>query len=262
MKHHPPHGHGNNDFGHDRSLHDGRSDGLEPTFPLDPEKTTTASELLEAMSHTAFSGRQLGEAANMLVDMTEDPDTFVVCTISGAMTVGKMGMIVCRMIERGMIDCLITTGALMAHGLSEAVGLTHYKVPVDKSDTELYEMGYNRVYDTLEMEQNLNDVERFVCQALDRLPPGTTLSSELFCHVVGQLLSERAEGAGILRSAYERKVPVFVPCFAGSAWNSGACSTVKPGSKAASSEGSGRTNMLLTNRALQARGVMNRTGSW
>ena len=129
------------------------------------------------------------------------------------MTVGKMGLIVCRMIERGMVDCLITTGALMAHGLSEAVGLTHYKVPVDKSDTELYEMGYNRVYDTLEMEQNLNDVERFVCQALDRLPPGTTLSSELFCHTVGQLLSERAEGPGILRSAYERQVPVFVPAF-------------------------------------------------
>ena len=47
---------------------------------------------------------------------------------------------------------------------------------------------------------------RFVCQALDRLPPGTTLSSELFCRTVGQLLSERAEGPGILRSAYERGV--------------------------------------------------------
>ena len=213
MKHHPPHAPGSHDFGHDRSLHDGRSDGLEPTLPLDPEKTTSASALLDAMSRTAFSGRKLGEAADMLVEMTQSKDTFVVCTISGAMTVGKMGLIVCRMIERGMIDCLITTGALMAHGLSEAVGLTHYKVPVDKSDTELFEMGYNRVYDTLEMEQNLNDVERFVCQALDRLPGGTTISSELFCRTVGQLLSERAEGMGILRSAYERGVPVFVPAF-------------------------------------------------
>ena len=182
-------------------------------MPLDPEKTTTASELLDAMSRTAFSGRRLGEAASLLHDMTVDPDTFVVCTISGAMTVGKMGLIVCRMIERGMVDCLITTGALMAHGLSEAVGLTHYKVPAGRTDAQLFEMGYNRVYDTLEMEQNLNDVERFVCQALDRLPAGTTISSELFCRTVGQLLSERGEGMGILRSAYERGVPVFVPAF-------------------------------------------------
>jgi deoxyhypusine synthase len=211
MKHHD---HGQDPaFGENRHLHDGRADGLEPLHPLDPEAVHDADELLQAMSRTAFSGRALGEAAELLTTMTRDPDCFVVATLSGAMTVAKMGLVTCRMIEWGMIDCIISTGALMAHGLSEAVGLAHYKAPRGGTDAELFEKGYNRVYDTLEMEQNLNDVERFVREALDRLPAGTTLSSELFCRTVGQLLHERAEGLGVLRSAFEHGVPVYVPAF-------------------------------------------------
>src|SRR6478736_3222067 len=55
------------------------------------------------------------------------------------------------------------------------------------------------------------------------------------------------------------KVPVRVPCTAGSAWSSGACSTVKPGTKPASASGAGRMNMFRTKLACQAFGVMNRT---
>jgi deoxyhypusine synthase len=208
MTHHHPH-HGDAS----RSLHDGRADGLEPLHPLDPLETRSCDELLRAMSGTAFSGRSLGEAADLLTTMTTDRDCFVVCTLSGAMTVAKMGLVICRMIERGMVDCVVSTGALMAHGLSEAVGLAHYKVPRTATDRDLYEKGYNRVYDTLEMEQNLNDVEKVVRQALDRLPAGTVLCSEVFCREVGRLLSERAEGPGVLRSAYEHGVPVYVPAF-------------------------------------------------
>ncbi len=48
----------------------------------------------------------------------------------------------------------------MAHGLVEATGRAHFRHNPDFSDEELYEAGYNRVYDTLEPEQNLDDVER------------------------------------------------------------------------------------------------------
>lgn len=196
-----------------RTLHDGEADGLEPLAPLDPAATTSCSELLSAMGRTAFSGRKLGEAADLLHDMTMDPDCHVVCTLSGAMTVAKMGMVIVRMIERGMVDTIVSTGALMAHGLTEAVGGTHYKPPRGASDAELFRKGYNRVYDTVEMEANLNHVEGVVHAALDRLPEDAELSSELFCRLVGQELSERAEGPGVLRAAFEHGVPVYVPAF-------------------------------------------------
>ncbi len=40
----------------------------------------------------------------------------------------------------------------MAHGLVEATGRAHFRYNPEVSDEELYEQGYNRVYDTLEPE--------------------------------------------------------------------------------------------------------------
>jgi deoxyhypusine synthase len=145
-----------------RDLNDGIEDKLVPLAALDPLKIGNFDELVTAMSRTAFGGRALGEACDVLTEMTEDPECLVVATFSGAMTVAKMGIVIVRMIEAGMIHAVISTGALMAHGLSEAVGLTHYKHNPNVPDEELFEKGYNRVYDTLEMEKNLNTIDEFV----------------------------------------------------------------------------------------------------
>src|SRR5437868_13464783 len=105
-----------------RHLEDGGEDRLVPLASLDPNDVRSFDDLLRAMSKTAFSGRSLGEAADILTEMTKDPDVLVVATFSGAMTVGKMATVIVRMIEAGRIDAIVSTGALMAHGLSEAVG--------------------------------------------------------------------------------------------------------------------------------------------
>jgi len=44
----------------------------------------------------------------------------VVMTLSGALTVGKMGLVFCDLIESGVVKAIVSTGALMAHGLVEA----------------------------------------------------------------------------------------------------------------------------------------------
>ena len=112
------------------------------------------------MSKTAFTGRQLGEAADVLEAMARDKDAFIVMTLAGAMTVAKQGLIIAELVEHGIVNAIVSTGALMAHGLVEATGRAHFRHNPDLSDEELYEAGYNRVYDTLEPEQNLDDVER------------------------------------------------------------------------------------------------------
>ncbi len=196
-----------------RSLHDGRDDGLTPLESLDLDEVTSFSDLLRGMAKTAFSGRSLGEALDVTVAMVKDPDCKVVLTLSGAMTIAKMGRVISKMIDVGMVQAIVSTGALMAHGLSEAVGLTHYRHDPRVSDEELFEKGYNRVYDTLEMEANLNDVEEFNARALERLGAERELSSELVCRTLGQLLAEEPEGEGVLRSAFLKNVPVYVPAF-------------------------------------------------
>ena len=198
----------------DRELHDGRADGLIPLQSLNLADIGSFADLLRAMGGTAFSGRQLGEAFEVLLAMARDPNCGVVLTLSGAMTVAKQGRIVCDMIDRGLVKAVVATGALMAHGLTESIGLTHYRYNPVNSDEDLFEKGYNRIYDTLEMESNLNDVERLVRATLRETTPTDGIwSSARLCQALGKKLSELSEGPGILKSAYEKQVPVFVPAF-------------------------------------------------
>src|SRR4029077_13988859 len=196
-----------------RQFHDGRHDGLQPLESLDLDRVSSFADLLRAMSRTAFSGRSLGEAFEVLLAMVEDPDCKVVMTLSGAMTIAKMGKVISKMIDTGMVQAIVSTGALMAHGLSEAVGLVHYRHDPRMSDEDLFEKGYNRVYDTLEMEANLNYVEEFAARALDELQAEPVLSSEIICRKLGEVLSKDPHGAGVFKSAYINKVPVYVPAF-------------------------------------------------
>src|SRR5580704_16810907 len=103
-----------------RALHDPIEDRLVPIFPLDLSRIHTIDDLVRAMGQTAFTGRQIGDAADVLETMARDKDCFVVMTLSGAMTVAKMGFIFCDLIESGLVKAVVSTGALMAHGLVEA----------------------------------------------------------------------------------------------------------------------------------------------
>ncbi len=195
------------------ALEDGTGDQLEALASLDPLATRSASQLLAAMAKTSFAGRRLGEAADVLHAMTTDPGCKVVVTLSGAMTVAKMSLVIVRMIQHGMVDAIISTGALMSHGLSEGIGLNHYKTRSDLDDEAMYKKGYNRVYDTLELESNLNSVEAFVRGVLETLDPADTLTSEAFCRVVGEALLRAGHGDSILGAAVKRGVPVYIPAF-------------------------------------------------
>ena len=194
-----------------RELHDGVSDGLTPLEPLDLANVSSADDLIRAMSRTAFAGRSLGEAADVLEAMVRDPDCLVVCTLSGAMTIAKMGLVLCDMVEQGWIQSIVSTGALMAHGFVEATGRSHFKYDPSMSDQELYEKGYDRVYDTLELERSLDDIERIVYEVLAEMPEDAVYSSADFHEALGAWLTKHVEGRGILKSTHEHGVPVYVP---------------------------------------------------
>src|SRR5580693_9297022 len=91
-----------------RILHDPIEDRLTPIFPLD---------LVRSMGQTAYTARQIGDAADVLEAMARDKDCFIVMTLSGALTVGKMGLVFCDLVDAGIVKAIVSTGALMAHGL-------------------------------------------------------------------------------------------------------------------------------------------------
>ncbi len=200
--------------GTERRLHDPLEDRLVPLEPLDLTRVHSIDDLVRAMAKTAFTGRQLGEAADVLEAMARDKDCFVVMTLAGAMTVAKQGLVIAELIDRGMVNAIVSTGALMAHGLVEATGRAHFRHNPEVPDEELYEQGYNRVYDTLEPERNLDDVEKVVFQVLEEWDSKEVVCSYKLNHAIGGHLVKQAKGQrGILKSAHEKGVPVFVPAF-------------------------------------------------
>jgi deoxyhypusine synthase len=197
-----------------RVLHDPVKDKLRPIFPLDLSKTRTIDELVRAMGNTAYTARQIGDGADVLEIMARDKDCFVVMTLAGALTVGKMGLVFCDLIESGIVKAIVSTGALMAHGLVEATGLSHFRYdPSKMNDEELFQAGYNRVYDSLEPETNLDHVEEVVDGILDKWDPTDVVCSWKLHRKIGEFLHKQGGGRGILKSAYEHNIPVFVPAF-------------------------------------------------
>jgi len=195
--------------------HDGTSDGLEPLESLDLGKYEKVSELLRGMSKCSFGARSLGEAADVVEAMVKDKDCFKVLTLSGAMTPAKMGLVICDMIDLGMTDAIISTGAIMAHGMVESTGRSHFKHNEFMNDNQLYKMGYNRIYDTIELERSLDDMELIFRKVIDNYSDKDSLGSFELNWLIGEYLSKntKQDQRGILKSAFLKKVPVYVPAF-------------------------------------------------
>lgn len=195
-------------------IHDGYSDGFIPLQSLDINKCHTVNDLVRAMDKTAFGGRTVGEAADVLYEMINDPDCFVVGTFSGAMTVAKMGLLISEMIDHNIIQAVVSTGALMTHGMVEGYGMNHFKYKLDSlPDEELLKRKYDRIYDTLELEKNLDDLERMVFKVFSKFNLDETLSSYKILQAVGKHLNQHSQGRSILKSAYLQNVPVYNPAF-------------------------------------------------
>src|SRR5476649_612298 len=175
-----------------RILHDPVADHLQPVYPLDLSKARTVDALVRAMGDTAFTGRQIGDAADVLEAMARDKECLVVMTLSGALTVGKMGLVFCDLIESGIVKAIVSTGALMAHGLVEATGLSHFRYdPSKMDDRELFQAGYNRVYDSIEPETNLDHVEDVVDGILEKWDANEVVCSWKLHQRIGAYLQKQ-----------------------------------------------------------------------
>lgn len=177
-------------------------------------KLVSVSSLIAKLAPYGGVAAQVARGAKALEAMTADRNCARFLTISGAMTVGKMDLVICDMIEQGLIHAISSTGALMAHGLVSSIGLKHYKYNPKYNDTELARRKLNRVTDTLEPETNLDTVEEVIGQVIDKLDGSRALGPTELNRLIGRHLAEHYPNErGILKSAYVHRVPVFVPAF-------------------------------------------------
>jgi len=177
------------------------------------QKQTKIIDFIHDINVYGGLATEMNRGAQTLLAMVEDPDCSVFLTISGAMTIAQMGLIICDMLDHNMVQAICTTGALMAHGLVESAGLKHLKYNPKDNDAFLAEQKMNRVTDTIEPESNLDHIQSIIQEILDNYDSQEFLSPRLFHHLIGEYLAQNHSNQGILKSAYEKNIPVFVPAF-------------------------------------------------
>lgn len=178
------------------------------------QKVTNITQFIEFINVYGGVASEVSHGAKTFLTMVQDPNCSVFLTLSGAMTIAKMGLVICDLIDTKMIQAICSTGALMAHGLIESVGLKHLKYNPNVDDAYLAEHKLNRVTDTLEPETNLDHIALIIGNILDNYNEKEALSPRLLHHKIGEYLAQNYPNQrGILKSAYEKNVPVFVPAF-------------------------------------------------
>jgi deoxyhypusine synthase len=209
---------------HHQGNHDGSGverkmgDSIEkrPAAPeaLDISSVRTVDDLVRGMSKTAFTGRQVGEAVNVLEAMARDKDCFVVMTLAGAATVARQGSVIAELIDRGIVNAIVSTGALLAQGLAEASGRSNSRYDSEASVGVLAEQGSGLAAGDLEPGQSLKGVEEAMSQVVGGWDHNEVMCSYKLNHLIGEQVAKHDKGQrGILKSAYEKGVPVFVPAF-------------------------------------------------
>src|SRR5215217_4340397 len=99
----------------------------------------------------AFNAGRLSEACRIFADKMLAPEnvTTIGLTVAGALTPAGLGGCVIELMERGLVDFVISTGANLYHDLHYALNFTLRRGSPFLNDVELYEEGIIRIYDVL-----------------------------------------------------------------------------------------------------------------
>lgn len=162
----------------------------------------------------AFNAARLGEACRVYTDkmLAKTHDTTIGLTVAGALTPAGLGGCLIELMERGLVDFLISTGANLYHDLHYALNFSLHRGSPFLDDRDLYEQGVIRIYDVLFPAKVLLDTDAFIREFLVATELGGPVSSAEFHYALGEHLRRVRPGAeqhSVLASAAKAGVPIY-----------------------------------------------------
>ena len=162
----------------------------------------------------AFNAARLSEACRIFSDrmLHPDQDTTIGLTMAGALTPAGLGGCVAELMERGLVDFLISTGANLYHDLHYALNFTLRRGSPFLDDVELYEQGIIRIYDVLFPATVLLETDAYIRDFLVRSGlKGPVSSAELHYQLGCDLLKRNPACVdySIVAQAAASGVPIY-----------------------------------------------------
>jgi len=191
--------------------------------PIPLAEGMTITELVDnVFDGMGYNAKRLAQACHLFKTMVDENST-VCLTLAGAMSPVGMGGGIIKMIEKGFIDWIVTTGANSYHDMHFAYGLPVHQGDFTADDNELAQNDVVRIYDVfIDMERTLIAQDKVVQMLAERAIEENKLpekySTAYFYKVLGKGVLETARNPELsfIASASKNDVPVFVPAFADS----------------------------------------------
>jgi deoxyhypusine synthase len=162
----------------------------------------------------AFNAGRLSEACAIFADKMLEPseDTTIGLTIAGAMTPAGLGGCVIELMDRGLVDFIISTGANLYHDLHYALNFTLRRGSPFVNDVELYEDGIIRIYDVLFPATVLLETDAYIRDFIVRSKLNEPVATSEFHYRLGLDLLERYPGCAehsVVARAAQDGVPLY-----------------------------------------------------
>ncbi len=188
----------------------------DPIKHIDVKKIDL-TELIESMKDMSFTSRDTWRAADIFDKMIAEKNGTVILTLAGSTSAGGCMKIYADLIENNMVDTVVATGAsIVDMDFFEGLGFKHYKGSQYGDDQKLREMGIDRIYDTYINEDELKICDSTIKSIADEMKPGSYSSRE-FIREMGKYLSTNGKKVdSLVKTAYEKNVPIFCPAFSDS----------------------------------------------
>lgn len=187
-------------------------------------KRQSISNLLKAMSKTAYQGRTLGRAIDIVEDMIRDESVTIMFGYAGSLSTAGQWKIIKWFIEQGYVDVLVSTGANISEDIVEAMGFNYYHLEgqhAGSTDAQLFEQGYNRYYDIVGKESDYLEMTNQICEFMMELKENYNYSSRELLESFGRWLARRGIDC-IVSVAAMQNVPVYCPAIVDSPYGDAA----------------------------------------
>ncbi len=189
----------------------GRSREVHPTAITGKQ---SAREVL-ANAFPAYVGRQERTAFELMKQSVES-NAAIFLTLSGAMTpAGLHQSCLIPLLERGIIDCITTTGANLYHDAHRIIGYRIREIDPNAGDVRLRLARIIRIYDLGFPEETLLETDKLFSALLQKPAFQRRMTTPELHYLLGREMAAIEDALGVtqpslLSTAYRMGVPIFV----------------------------------------------------
>jgi deoxyhypusine synthase len=180
----------------------------EPINQIKIEDDMSVRSLMDNFSGMSIQARSLGVAAkiweSMLLD-DERPTVFL--GLAGPLIAAGLRNVICDLVKNGMVDVIVSTGAVIYQDYFYARGNKHYLGTPKIDDSVIGKLRVNRIYDVFTDDIEFEETDDYISRFSDELEPGIYSSREFLIELARTIDDENS----ILKTCVEMGKPIFIP---------------------------------------------------